>query len=207
MDSVFFDLDGTLWDATRPAYEALRRVEEKYGARPTDFETFCSLMGKPMDEIASQTLGGLPQRVKRDLFEEFYTLELDLIRRGGSRLYPHSLESLRRLKAHFPLYIISNCQKGYIETFLETHHMGELFEDYLSWGERPRLKGENILYMMQKHGLQRPVYVGDTRGDEEAARFAGIPYYHVAFGFGTSENPHKIIHSYKQLEHELLERL
>ena len=40
MDSIIFDLDGTLWDATGPAYEALIRIEEKEGTEITSREKF-----------------------------------------------------------------------------------------------------------------------------------------------------------------------
>ncbi len=200
MDSIIFDLDGTLWDATRPAYEALVSIEKKYGSQITDYDSFLSLMGKPMDEIAQATLLGLDFNRKLEIFEEFYKLELSMIRRGGSFLLPGVKESLDYLKERLPLFIVSNAQQGYIETFLEVHKFKEHFRDFLSWGESPQLKGKNILLMMKKHGLKSPVYVGDTRGDEEAARLAGIPYYHVDFGFGRAQTPDLIIKDLSQLK-------
>ncbi|NLY36024.1 MAG: HAD family hydrolase [Tissierellia bacterium] len=204
IDAIIFDLDGTLWNATLPAYKALRFVEDKYGAQATDYDTFCSLMGKPMDEIAANTMEGLPLEKKKSIFKEFYSLELALIRKEGSILYPHMVDTLKKLKDHYPLFIVSNCQEGYIETFLETHNLGELFKDYISWGERNKPKGENILYIMKKNSIKSPVYVGDTRGDELAADHAGIHYYHVDFGFGQALKPYKTISNFKQLEEEFL---
>ena len=204
IDAIIFDLDGTLWNATLPAYKALRIVEDKYGAQPTNYDKFCSLMGKPMDEIADSTMEGLPLEKKLSIFKEFYTLELDLIRKEGSTLYPHVMDTLKKLEKVYPLFIVSNCQEGYIETFLETHGLKELFKDFISWGERKKPKGENLLFIMKKHDIKSPVYVGDTRGDEQAAHHAGIKYYHVDFGFGQALNPFKTISSFKQLEQEFL---
>ncbi|HZK10645.1 MAG TPA: HAD family hydrolase [Clostridia bacterium] len=204
MDAIIFDLDGTLWNATKPAFKALRHIEDKYGAQATDYDTFCSLMGKQMDEIAQKTMKGLAQEKKMELFQEFYTLELALIRQEGSLLYPDMVSTLKKLKDLYPLFIVSNCQEGYIETFLQTHGLEDLFVDHLCWGERKRPKGENLLYIMKKHGLKNPIYVGDTRGDEIAADFAGINFYYVDFGFGQAKKPFRRISSYKQLEQELL---
>ncbi len=179
MDGVIFDLDGTLWDATEPAYEALIRIEEKEGTEITSREKFMGLIGKPMDEIARAALLGMEPDKKKKAFEDFYELELALIRQGGSFLFPNLVETLEELKEDFPLFIVSNCQEGYIETFLEVHGLAYLFQDFLSWGASPQPKGDNILLIMKNHGLKSPVYVGDTRGDELASLHAGIPYYHI----------------------------
>ena len=50
------------------------------------------------------------------------------------------------------------------------------------------------------------VYVGDTLGDETAANFAGVPFIHAAYGFGTAKNPAAILHSFSELP-EVLERM
>jgi phosphoglycolate phosphatase len=38
---------------------------------------------------------------------------------------------------------------------------------------------------MERNGIERAIYVGDTMGDCEAARAAGIPFLHAAYGFGS----------------------
>lgn len=199
MDSIIFDLDGTLWDATGPAYEALIRIEEKEGTEITSREKFKSLIGKPMDEIAEATLLGMDLAKKERIFHDFYKLELELIRQGGSFLYPHLVETLEKLSEDFPLFIVSNCQEGYIETFLEVHGLAYLFQDFLSWGASPQSKGDNILLIMKRHGLKNPVYIGDTRGDELASQHAGIPYYHIELGLGQAESPVARVDDYRQL--------
>lgn len=199
MDSIIFDLDGTLWNATRPAYEALIAIEKQRGTPITDWETFLGLIGKPMDEIAAATLLGLEDKEKEEAFLEFYDLELELIRQGGSYIYPHLVESLEKLKEDYRLFIVSNCQEGYIETFLEVYKLDYLFEDFLSWGASQQHKGKNILKIMKDNGVESAVYVGDTRGDEEAAELAGVPYYHFSPGFGQAKNPKAVFDDHRQL--------
>ena len=60
-------------------------------------------------------------------------------------------------------------------------------------------KGENIRLVMQRNRADRAVYIGDTRKDEEAARAAGIPFIHAAYGFGQAENPAAVIHALEEL--------
>ena len=45
-------------------------------------------------------------------------------------------------------------------------------------------KGENLKMMVEKHQIQRPLYIGDTQGDCNACRFAGVPFIHAAYGMG-----------------------
>ncbi len=39
--------------------------------------------------------------------------------------------------------------------------------------------------LISRFGLKKPVYVGDTAGDEKAAHLAGIDFIHAAYGFGS----------------------
>ena len=65
--------------------------------------------------------------------------------------------------------------------------------------------GEEEVVYLRAHGgalydgLREAVYVGDTAGDEAAARFAGIPFIHTAYGFGKAVSPDAIIHEIREL--------
>ena len=49
-------------------------------------------------------------------------------------------------------------------------------------------KGQTILQLMDTHNIQSAVYIGDTQGDLEACREAGIPFIFTSFGFGQPES-------------------
>ena len=40
---------------------------------------------------------------------------------------------------------------------------------------------------MKTHNIESAVYIGDTQGDLEACREAGIPFVFTSFGFGQPE--------------------
>ena len=61
-------------------------------------------------------------------------------------------------------------------------------------------KGSNIKSLMKKHGIRKAVYVGDTAGDENASKEAGIPFIWVRYGFGTATNPDGIISTISELK-------
>ena len=88
--------------------------------------------------------------------------------------------------------IVSNSQAGYIEAFLKNTGLGEYFVDHVCFGDTEIPKGENIRLIMERNGLHSPVYVGDTKLDQEACQQAGIPFIHAAYGFGQVTNAEKI---------------
>ena len=52
---------------------------------------------------------------------------------------------------------------------------------------------------MKKNNLISPIYVGDTRGDAEACREAGIPFLFVEYGFGDVPEAERKIRSFREL--------
>ena len=52
---------------------------------------------------------------------------------------------------------------------------------------------------MKRNVIEQAFYVGDTEGDEEASRFAGIPFIFASYGFGNVTHPDKVIKSFKEL--------
>ncbi len=60
-------------------------------------------------------------------------------------------------------------------------------------------KGKSIKLLMERNGVQNAVYVGDTEGDENAARYAGIPFIWASYGFGKAKSPDKVIGSIREL--------
>ena len=46
---------------------------------------------------------------------------------------------------------------------------------------------------------EEAVYIGDTKGDQEAAKLAGISFIHAAYGFGQVEDADAVIHEFAGL--------
>ena len=52
---------------------------------------------------------------------------------------------------------------------------------------------------MRGHTLSHAAFVGDTLGDENAARENGCAFIHAAYGFGTAQNPDAVLASFAEL--------
>ncbi|HEX7926477.1 MAG TPA: HAD-IA family hydrolase, partial [bacterium] len=111
------------------------------------------------------------------------------LRTEGGVAYPGMVSGLATLRERYPLFIVSNCQRGYIETFLDTLQLRLVFQDFECHGNTGRTKGENLVDVLRRNRLDSALMVGDTTGDQEAARQGGIPFLHAAYGFGAVADP------------------
>lgn len=187
-DSIIFDVDGTLWDSTEIVAIGYNRT---FAAEPdiivrVDGERLKTLFGKPMDEIFRQLL---PERSPEDrarILADCIRREEEAIEETDTAplLYPGVGEMLRRLSERYPLYIVSNCQCGYIEQFLRKNRFEAYVRGSLCFGQTGTSKGQTILRLMREEQLSHPVYVGDTQGDADACKEAGIPFVFASYGFG-----------------------
>lgn len=183
-DGVLFDLDGTLWDATQAITESWRLALEGQSdirALPT-LEQMKGVMGMTAEDLTLTLFPYLPLDRRMELFDRCCEVENDHLRRQGGVLYPGLTDLLGRLPV--PAAIVSNCNREYINCFLEAHQLGEYFADWECIGRTGLQKWENIRLVAERNGLRSPVYVGDTVLDQVAAQKAGVPFIHAAYGFG-----------------------
>ena len=183
-DSIIFDLDGTLWDSSEAVAATWDRVFRAHGLPGVTTEDIRGIMGLTMDRIAARMMPHEPEARRAAILQECCKAENELLRRQGAKLYDGVKETLAALMDRYRLFIVSNCQQGYIEAFLEGHRLSRWFKDYESFGRTGLGKAENIALVVRRNGLRAPVYVGDTPWDAVAAEDAGVPFLHARYGFG-----------------------
>lgn len=206
-DALIFDIDGTLWDsceAVRQSWQlSLRKHYGCFGS--PDLAQVRSIMGMGPDEIA-RTLFSRFGTHAREVFDTISEDECAYLAAHGADVYPGVPEGLRALAPARRLFLVSNCQRGYIEAFLASNAMEDLFEDCLSTGRTGLGKTDNLKKLMREHALSRAVFIGDTGSDERAAREAGCAFIHATYGFGQAESPDAVLRSFAELP-AILEKL
>lgn len=195
---IVFDMDGTLWDSTEQIWISWKSVLDKYGVS-LSLDQLKSLMGKTMDAIGESILPDVPKKERDEIFERCYQVENEYLRKHGGVLYPELENTLIKLKEKYPLYIVSNCQSGYIEAFLEYHKLGQYFEDFECFGNTGKGKADNEKLLAERNHLERVIYVGDIQGDYEATMEAGFEFVFASYGFGNVEADVKKVTSFSQL--------
>lgn len=191
VDGIIFDLDGTLWDSRKAVAESWTKVvQDRHDAkREVTEEELTGLMGLQLPEIGDRLFPELDADQRKVLMDECCEYENDYVAEKGGVLYPELEEVLKKLSQTYPLYIVSNCQDGYIEAFFEAHGLGGYFKDYENPGRTGLPKSGNIKLVMERNNLNNAIYIGDTKGDEDAASGAGVPFVWAAYGFGQPKNP------------------
>lgn len=186
---IIFDIDGTLWDSAAGVAESWNEAILAYGyeRKPLTAGDIQSVMGKTMEDIADILFPELNVMQRKELLDLCCRLENDYLRRHGGVLYPDIRKTMEKLKVNYHLYIVSNCQAGYIEAFLDYYKFHDLIEDIECYGNNDKPKGENIALLYQRNNLEDAVYVGDIQGDYDASMSAGVRFIHAGYGFGKVE--------------------
>jgi phosphoglycolate phosphatase len=186
MDSIIFDLDGTLWDASETVLSVWNDVlrNKKEIKNLLVLEDLHGIMGLQMKDIGLKLFPYLEDHVREQILKECCQVESQFLGEQGGKLYDKLEETLKALSAKYKLFIVSNCQDGYIEAFYRYHKLDRYILDYENPGRTGLTKGENIKLIMERNNLVKPVYVGDTEGDLKGAQFAGIPFVYASYGFG-----------------------
>ena len=157
-------------------------------------------MGKSMYEISDILFSEFPMKERREMLTYCCMRENEYIRSHGGTLMPGLEETLCRLKDQgYHLYIVSNCQAGYIEAFLEYHKLEKYFDDFECFGRTGREKGRNICAVVERNQLEQSVYVGDIQGDYYAAVEAEVPFIHARTGYGSVQEEVPYITELSQL--------
>jgi phosphoglycolate phosphatase len=189
-DSIIFDLDGTLWDSTGNVALAWQSAMDQvdYMDEVMTVERVKSITGMPYNVIFDTLFPNLNMIQRDELMALCAKSELEILHTKGGELYPTLNETLGYLAANYKLFIVSNCQSGYIEVFLKLSGMGHYFTGHQCYGTKGNPKAENIKDIVNDYNLVVPVYVGDTMGDYTSATKAGVPFIFANYGFGVIES-------------------
>lgn len=186
IDSVIFDLDGTLLDTSQGVLECVRFAADSLGCPPLPREQLLRFIGPPLT----------------DSFPRYYGLD-DASAWEAIRLFRQHYESGAVFHARPYDGIYSLCETlrshgirlAVATNKLETQavrllsHFG--FDRYCSpiCGADPegkQRKSDLIRRCLSAHGTPpaRAVLVGDTRYDAEGAAESGVGFLAVTYGFG-----------------------
>lgn len=157
------------------------------------------VMGLPMDEIVAKLFPELSKEKQLEVLDKCCEVENAYLTKHGGNLYPKVEETLKKLSEKYKLCIVSNGQAGYIQSFLNAYGFGKYFTDFQNWGDNKVQKGENIKIVVERNNIKNAAYIGDTLGDANAAKFAGIDFVFARYGFGDVENYEYVIDEFSQL--------
>lgn len=121
-DGLILDVDGTLWDSTPVVARAWERAVHESGLPDyaVTADMLKGLFGKTMTVITEQMFPGLPPEQRNGIMELCCEYEHDDLESDPCDIcYPGVISGIRELSKRVPVFIVSNCQSGYIELFLK----------------------------------------------------------------------------------------
>jgi len=189
IDSIIFDLDGTLWNTSKAVCHTWNEILKNHPhiKKIVTLEEVEGCMGLQADEIGKKLFPDLNEKMQRQLMEELGEAENSYLGEHGGTLYPKLEQILSHLIKKYKLFIVSNCQDGYIQSFFKAHKLDRYFIDFECSGATGLPKGENNKLIIRRNHLESPIYVGDTSRDAESAKVAEIPFVYARYGFGKVE--------------------
>ncbi len=205
---IIFDMDGTVWDSSENVAKSwtVKVREAGYTDVTITRDDIKNVMGKTMDVIADILFPFTEKGQERDAVRyACQDYEIEYLREHGGLLYDGITDTWRKLKEMgYHNYIVSNCQSGYIECFLD--HYGitygsedDLIEDIECFGNNGLQKADNIKLLAGRNGLSDACYIGDIQGDYDATMKAGYKFIHAKYGFGTIDTEVPYINAFPEL--------
>ena len=201
-EALIFDIDGTLWDSRQLVAEGYNIQLEKEGLSHlfVTAEDLQPLFGKVMTEIADTIFASIDPSQRYDLMERCMATENAYLFANECKIvYPKVKETLAELSKKYRLFIVSNSQCGYPELCMDKLGLLEYIEGHMCFGDTGTSKGQTILTLIRKHNIGSCIYIGDTQGDLEACREAGIPFIFCAYGLGKAASWDAKIDSIEEL--------
>ncbi|MCC5810062.1 MAG: phosphoglycolate phosphatase [Ectothiorhodospiraceae bacterium] len=217
VNTLLFDLDGTLIDSAPDLADAVDRMLEQLGRAPAGEAQVRRWVGNGAQKLVMRALTGdmhgdpdpeLTQRALA-LFLESYRRQLSL----RSRLYPGVREGLDRLLADgYRLACVTNKPEALARPLLEELGLGcDL--PVIVGGDTTAEKKPSALplqFAMGRLGstTSNTMMVGDSRNDVEAARNAGVPVVCVPYGYNHGGDireaaPDAVVNDFLALHHLL----
>ena len=136
MIQSFFYLDGTLWYTSKVCAVAWDNVLTRNGKsfRKITVDDVRAVTCLPDDKCVETVFKTLTDEQISLLVAETMEEDMLVITEIRGELYEDVTEGLHELREKYELFIVSNCQSGCIENFLDQNEIEKLFKDHLCWG-------------------------------------------------------------------------
>jgi phosphoglycolate phosphatase len=187
-DSLIFDMDGTLWDAVDTYTNSWNMIFRQMNIdKHVKRDELAKMIGWEGKKVLAALMPEFEPERQNEIYAEVNLLRRTLLAQNGGILYDGVREGLKQLAEKYKLFILSNCAIGVIRIFMEWAGINPYITDEIAYGTNYMPKNHNIQLLINNHNLKNPVYIGDTAGDGEQSRLAGVPYVFVSYGFGQTD--------------------
>ena len=184
---LLFDLDGTLLDTLEDLLDATNYTLGCCGCPERTLSQLRRFVGNgARNQLRLALPEGSPEALldtALEIYKPYYTSHC----RIKTRPYPGIEEQLEKLKARYPIAIVSNKPDSAVKELC-----AEYFPGIYALGETPDCPRKPAADMVHKAmaaiGVEGCIYIGDSEVDVLTAKNAGVPCLSVLWGFRDRED-------------------
>ena len=186
IDTIFFDVDGTLVDARRDIANAMNYALESMGLPVLPVEKIISYVGTGVSHLISNCLGTDDAKLVEKgirLYGEYYVAHAA----DEAFLYPHAVEILDYLKDKRK-FILTNRYAAFADILLKALGVRKYFEEVIGGDDEGCLKPSACIIdrVVKTSGIDKSkaLIVGDMSYDIMTGNNAGVKTCWVTYGLG-----------------------
>ena len=184
LDTVIFDLDGTLLDTLDDLHLSVNATLKKYNLPTRTKDEVRSFVGNGVPKLIERSLGSFyPQYFDAALadFKAYYKTHCNI----NTRAYEDIIDSLSYLKEKgYKIAVVSN-KVDFATKSLCRNYFGDLVDMAIGQREGTPKKPapDSVFEAMRELESKNAIYVGDSDVDIMTAKNANLPCVCVTWGF------------------------
>lgn len=174
--AIIFDWSGTLSDNFDCSYKACVLMFEALGKPPLTADEFRLNFTTPYMKFWNKYFPDLTKQRQNELYEKC------IHQTGEAKMYPEARETVEYAhKEGFMLFIVSSDHLSKLLPEIEKSGLAKYFTEVVG---NIHEKAGSIAGLVKKYELdpKRTFYVGDTSGDVEAGKAAGVKTIGITWG-------------------------
>ena len=190
---IIFDLDGTLWQTRSSYVYAYQKLCEQYNIKLSSYDEVLKYMGVKVDILLKELFPNIKDQYKLAYEALNYSIEY-ILQNPDETCFDDVYETLEALSKDYEIYIVSNCLKAYVETFLSVSKTHDFIKDFftIELGE----KHNHVARITENYTIPT-LFVGDSDDDYEAIKSGNTKYSNAFFCFADYGYKESIIYDYK----------
>lgn len=191
MDTVIFDLDGTLLDTLEDLTDSVNYAMERFGFPVHTIEEIRSFVGNGAPKLIERSIPQGKENASYDAvlaaFKEYYAAHCE----DKTNPYEGIMALLARLKDQgYRMAVVSNKFDGAVKRLCEKYFGGYMEAAIGESADVKRKPAPDTVYRALRElssDGSNAVYVGDSEVDIQTAKNASLPCVSVTWGFRTAE--------------------
>ena len=183
---VIFDLDGTILDGTKGILNSLKKTIKKFNIDIPNEDMLTSFIGPPLQKTC-KTFFNFDEKSAQDFTDAFRKtlVKKDIYK---ANIYDGCINLLKFLKSkNIKLGIATYKREDLVITLLKHFGLDLYFDSICGADNKNKLRKIDILKnCMTKlaEEKEKTILIGDSFHDGEAAKYVGIQFIAVTYGFG-----------------------